>query len=56
MCNRISVIRGIVYILCLDDMIISGKIDEEYFVNFDVVLECLEKFGLWVNFNKCDFF
>lgn len=35
------------FIFCvLDDMIISGKIDEEYFVNFDVVLECLEKFGL----------
>lgn len=40
----------------LDDMIISGKTDEEHLANLDAVLERLEKFGLRANFNKCDFF
>lgn len=55
-CNRTSVTRGTVYILCLDDMIISGKTDEEHLANLEAVLERLEKFGLRANLNKCDFF
>lgn len=52
-----QVLQGVPFTSCvLDDMIISGKTDEEHLANLDAVLERLEKFGLRANLNKCDFF
>ncbi|XP_061177726.1 uncharacterized protein K02A2.6-like [Saccostrea echinata] len=52
-----QVLQGIPFTSCvLDDMIISGKTDEEHLANLDAVLEQLEKFGLRANLEKCDFF
>lgn len=52
-----QVLQGVPFTSCvLDDMIISGKTDEEHLANLDAVLERLEKFGLRANLNNCDFF
>ncbi|XP_061191727.1 uncharacterized protein K02A2.6-like [Saccostrea echinata] len=52
-----QVLQGIPFISCvLDDMIISGKTNEEHLANLDAVLEQLEKFDLRANLEKCDFF
>lgn len=52
-----QVLQGVPFTSCvLDDMIISGKTDEEHLANLEAVLERLEKFGLRANLNKCDFF
>ena len=50
-----QVLQGIPFTSCvLDDMIISGNIDEEHLTNLNTVLEHLERFGLRANMNKCE--
>jgi hypothetical protein len=40
----------------LDDMIITGKDDQEHFQNIDKVLARLEEYELRLNLDKCQFF
>jgi hypothetical protein len=40
----------------LDDMIITGKDDQEHFQNLDKVLARLEEYELRLNLDKCQFF
>ena len=40
----------------LDDMIITGKDDQEHLQNLDKVLARLEEYGLRLNLDKCQFF
>ena len=48
-----QVLQGIPFTSCvLDDMIISGNIDEEHLTNLNTVLEHLERFGLRANMNN----
>ena len=52
-----QVLQGIPFTSCiLDDMIISGKTDDEHLANLGAVLERLERFGLRANLEKCEFF
>ena len=52
-----QVLQGIPFTSCiLDDMIISGKTDNEHLANLGAVLERLERFGLRANLEKCEFF
>ena len=52
-----QVLQGIPFTSCiLDDMIISGKTDDEQLANLGAVLERLERFGLRANLEKCEFF
>ena len=52
-----QVLQGIPGIQCiLDDMIISGKMDEEHLENLESVLKALQEAGLKANKEKCEFF
>jgi hypothetical protein len=52
-----QVLQGISNVQCiLDDMIITGRNDEEHIDTLCKVLERLQKYGLRVNLKKCAFF
>lgn len=52
-----QVLEGIPHVQCiLDDMIISGKTDEDHLNNLEEVLSRLHKHGLRANSSKCEFF
>ena len=52
-----QVLQGIPGTQCiLDDMIVSGKTDEEYLENLESVLKRLQDAGLKANKEKCEFF
>lgn len=52
-----QILQGLPGVHCiLDDMIVTGKTDEEHLRNLDSVLQRLQKFGLSVNLEKCYFF
>ena len=52
-----QVLQGIPGVqVLLDDMIITGKSDEEHLHNLDLVLSRLEEYGLRLNLDKCQFF
>ena len=52
-----KVLQGIPGIQCiLDDMIVSGKTDEEHLGNLESVLKRLQDAGLKANKEKCEFF
>ena len=52
-----QVLQGIPGVQCiLDDMIVSGKTDEEHLENLDRVLKRLQDAGLKANKEKCEFF
>lgn len=52
-----EVLQGIPGVqVMLDDMIITGKDDQEHLQNLDKVLARLEEYGLRLNLNKCQFF
>ena len=52
-----QVLKGIPSASCiLDDMIITGKTDEEYLENRQSVLQRLHDYNLRVNKKKCSFF
>jgi len=40
----------------LDDLLITGKDDEDYLRNLNATLQRLKEYGLWVKKDKCDFF
>lgn len=51
-----QVLQGIPYTKCiLDDMIITGRNDEEHLQNLSSVLQRLEEHGLRANLDKCQF-
>ena len=59
MCQRTieEVLQGITGVqVMLDDMIITGKDDQEHLQNLDEVLARLEEYGLRLNLDKCQFF
>jgi hypothetical protein len=59
MCQRTieEVLQGITGVqVMLDDMIITGKDDQEHLQNIDEVLARLEEYGLRLNLDKCQFF
>ena len=52
------VFAGILYIMCelyIDDILVHGKEEEEYFTNLEAVLQRLAKYNLTVNPDKCEF-
>ncbi|XP_041473613.1 uncharacterized protein K02A2.6-like [Lytechinus variegatus] len=52
-----QVLQGIPNTQCmLDDMIITGKTDQEHLENLAQVLERIDEFGLRANLKKCEFF
>ncbi|KAK6171969.1 hypothetical protein SNE40_018385 [Patella caerulea] len=52
-----QVLLGLPGVQCLlDDMIITGKTDEEHLANLEGVLKRLSEYGLKINLKKCDFF
>jgi hypothetical protein len=40
----------------VDDMIVTGKTEQEHLKNLDNVLSRMQRFGLRANLNKCYFF
>ena len=56
-CTNYQVLDGIPNTSCiLDDMIITGKTDEEHLTNLQTVLKRLQDYNLRVNKDKCKFF
>ena len=52
-----QVLEGIPQMQCiLDDMIISGKTEQDHLNNLEMVLSRLHKHGLRANSSKCEFF
>ena len=52
-----QVLRGAPEVQCiLDDMIFSGKTDEEHLENLEKLLKRLQDAGLKANKEKCEFF
>lgn len=52
-----QVLQKIPFTSCiLDDMIISGRTDEEHLQNLRFVLQRLQEYGLKANLEKCEFF
>ena len=52
-----QVLEGIPQVQCiLDDMIISGKTEQDHLNNLEMVLSRLHKHGLRANSSKCEFF
>ena len=51
-----NLLKGIEYtVVKIDDILISGRDDEEHIKNVDAVLDVLEKIGATVNKDKCVF-
>lgn len=52
-----QVLQGVPGTQCmLDDMVITGKSNEEHLKNLDMVLKRLSQYGLRANLEKCEFF
>ncbi|XP_033733598.1 uncharacterized protein K02A2.6-like [Pecten maximus] len=52
-----QVLQGVPRVQCiLDDMIVTGTTDEEHLENLETVLQRLDRYGLRVNKDKCEFF
>ena len=52
-----QVLQGLPYVQCLlDDMMVTGRNDDELLRNLENVLKRLHEYGLSVNKNKCEFF
>ncbi|XP_048775178.2 uncharacterized protein K02A2.6-like [Ostrea edulis] len=52
-----QILQGVPGTQCiLDDMVITGKTDEEHLQNLEKVLQRLSEYGLRENLNKCEFF
>ncbi|KAL5018941.1 hypothetical protein ScPMuIL_004663 [Solemya velum] len=52
-----TILQGLTGVKCIiDDMIITGKTDEEHLQNLDAVLQRLDEHELRVNMDKCEFF
>ncbi|KAK3100621.1 hypothetical protein FSP39_022706 [Pinctada imbricata] len=51
------VLQGLSGVKCvIDDMVITGRTEEEHLRNLDAVLTRLEQYGLRANMDKCQFF
>ena len=51
-----QVLQGIPNVLCYqDDILVTGRNDDEHFSNLESVLQRLRKFGLRVKRKKCTF-
>ena len=52
-----QILQGLEGVQCiLDDMIVTGKTEQEHLKNLDNVLSRMQRFGLRANLNKCYFF
>ncbi|XP_051788199.1 uncharacterized protein K02A2.6-like [Erpetoichthys calabaricus] len=52
-----QILSGLPGVQCyLDDILVTGRGDKEHMANLDKTLNRLEKYGLRVNKDKCDFF
>ena len=52
-----QILQGIPYVLCYqDDILITGRNDDEHYANLELVLQRLLKFGLCIKLKKCVFF
>ena len=52
-----QILQGIPYVLCYqDDILITGRNDDENYANLELVLQRLLKFGLRIKLKKCVFF
>lgn len=52
-----TILQGLPGVKCIiDDMIITGRTDEEHLRNLEAVLEKLDEHGLRANLDKCEFF
>ena len=50
-------LQGLPYVQCLlDDIVVTGRNDDEHLRNLENVLKRLHEYGLSVNKNKCEFF
>ena len=51
------VLQGLPHVQCLlDDIVVTGRNDNEHLRNLENVLKRLHDYGLSVNKNKCEFF
>ncbi|XP_033740319.1 uncharacterized protein K02A2.6-like [Pecten maximus] len=52
-----TVLQGLKGVRCIiDDMLITGRSDEEHLQNLEAVMDCLDKYGLRLRKDKCEFF
>ncbi len=52
-----QILSGLSGVQCyLDDILVTGKTDEEHLTNLDATLKRLEDYGLRVRKSKCEFF